>query len=108
MYKSFAIIMEQLKNPTDLNGFCEFIAQLCGFTGRTDMFSDTAFMLKCHDFTDEISRSANNRNNASHGGSFISLGQCTDDKKTVLNNLESIRRESVGLIQQLLYILQKD
>ena len=108
MYKSFAIIMEQLKNPTDLNGFCEFIAQLCGFTGRTDMFSDTAFMQKCHDFTDEISKSADNRNNASHGGSFISLGQCTNDKKTILNNLESIRCESVGLIQQLLYILQKD
>jgi len=108
MYKSFAIIMEQLKNPTDLNGFCEFIAQLCGFTGRTDMFSDTAFMQKCHDFTDEISKSADNRNNASHGGSFISLGQCTNDKKTILNNLESIRRESVGLIQQLLYLLQKE
>lgn len=108
MYKSFAIIMEQLKTPSDLNGFCEFIAQLCGFAGRINMFSDTAFMQKCHDFTDEISRSADNRNNASHGGSFISLGQCTDDKKTVLNNLESIRRESIGLIQQLLYILQKD
>lgn len=108
MYKSFATIMKQLKNPTDLNGFCEFIAQLCGFTGRTDMFSDTAFMQKCHDFTDEISKSADNRNNASHGGSFISLGQCTNDKKTILNNLESIRCESVGLIQQLLYILQKD
>lgn len=108
MYKSFAIIMEQLKNPSDLNGFCEFVAQLCGFAGMADMFSDTAFMQKCHDFSDEISRSANNRNNASHGGSFISLGQCTDDKKTILNNLESIRCESVGLIQQLLYILQKD
>ncbi len=108
MYKSFAIIMEQLKNPSDLNGFCEFVAKLCGFAGMADMFSDTAFMQKCHDFSDEISRSANNRNNASHGGSFISLGQCTDDKKTILNNLESIRCESVGLIQQLLYILQKD
>ena len=72
------------------------------------MFIDNAFMQKCHDFTDEISKSAYNRNNASHGGSFISLDQCRDDKKIVLNNLESIRRESVGLIQQLLYILQKD
>lgn len=108
MYKSFAIIMEEISNPSNLNGFCEFFAQLTGFAGMADMFSYTTFMQKCHDFTDEISRSADNRNNASHGGSFISLGQCTDDKKTILNNLESIRRESVGLIQQLLYLLQKD
>lgn len=108
MYKSFAIIMKEISNPSNLNRFCEFFAQLTGFAGMADMFSDTTFMQKCHDFTNEISRSADNRNNASHGGSFISLGQCTDDKKTILNNLESIRRESVGLIQQLLYLLQKD
>lgn len=75
MYKSFAIIMEEISNPSNLNGFCEFFAQLTGFSGMADMFSDTTFMQKCHDFTDEISRSADNRNNASHGGSFISLGQ---------------------------------
>ena len=108
MYKSFAIIMSQLKTTTDLTGFCDFIAHLCGFAGITEMFNDAAFMQKCHDFSVKIDTSADNRNNASHGGSFINLTQCMDDKKTVLNNLERIKKESVGLIQQLLYILQKD
>lgn len=108
MYKSFAIIMEQINESTILHGFCDFFAKLTGFSGEAEMFSDTIFMQKCHEFTEKVQNSANNRNNASHGGTFVSLTRCSDDKKTVLNNLESVRQESVGLLQQLLYILQKD
>ena len=108
MYKSFGIIMESIDNPSKLNGFCDYFAKLVGFASRADMFQDQSFMQKCKDFTSDIIQTADNRNNASHGGSFISLTQCTDDKRIVLNNLEQVRSSSIGLIQQLLYVLQKD
>ena len=106
MYKSFAILMENIHDPSDLDKFCDYYAKLAGYPDRNDMFRDTTFMTKCQEFTNAISNSADNRNNASHGGSFISIGQCTDDKKTVLNDLETVRLSSIGLIQQLLYLLQ--
>ena len=65
-------------------------------------------MAKCAEFTKAVNDSANNRNNASHGGTFISMNQCTYDKKTVLNDLETVRSSSIGLIQQLLYLLFKE
>lgn len=108
MYKSFANIMKNIINPSKLNGFCEYFAKLTGFSGSAEMFADTPFMKKCCDFALAIDQSADNRNNASHGGSFISVQQCSDDKKVVLNNLEKVRSSSIGLVQQLLYILQKD
>ena len=108
MYKSFGIIMESIDNPSKLVGFCEYFAKRVGFASRADMFQDQAFMQKCKDFTSDIIQTADNRNNASHGGSFISLSQCSDDKRIVLNNLELVRSSSIGLIQQLLYVLQKD
>ena len=87
MYKSFGIIMKSIDNPSKLNGFCDYFAKLVGFASRADMFQDQSFMQKCKDFTSDIIQTADNRNNASHGGSFISLTQCTDDKRIVLNNL---------------------
>ena len=107
MYMSFGIIMSHVCASTNLPGFCEYFAKLAGFDSRTDMFSDADFMLKCKDFANSIISSADNRNNASHGGSFISISQCTDDKKTVLNNLEAVRSTSIGLIQQLLYVMYR-
>ena len=106
--KSFGIIMESIDNPSKLNGFCDYFAKLAGFASRADMFQDQAFMQKCKGFTSDIIQTADNRNNASHGGSFISLSQCSDDKRIVLNNLELVRSSSIGLIQQLLYVRQKD
>ena len=107
MYKSFGILMENIKNPSHLNHFCDYFAKITGFTGRQEMFKDGTFMNKCKEFTDAVLLSADNRNNASHGGTFISINQCTDDKKTVLNNLEVVRISSIGLIQRLLYLLRK-
>ena len=107
MYKSFAILMENVCNPSDLNGFCDYFAKICGYTDRNKMFSDDEFMNRCQDFANAVSRSAVNRNNASHGGTFISIAQCRDDEKTVLNNLEAVRIDSIGLIQRLLYLLEK-
>jgi hypothetical protein len=108
MYTNFAILMKNIANPSKLNGFCDYFARLTGFSGRAEMFLDTPFMLICSDFIKNIDQSSKNRNNASHGGSLISITQCTADKKTVLNDLEAVRSTSIGLVQQLLYILQKD
>ena len=108
MYKSFAILMRNIQNPTKLDGFCDYFAELTGFMKKEDMFNDIEFMHKCKEFTDSIDRSADNRNNASHGGSLIDINQCREDKKTVLNDLEQVRSNSIGLIQQLIYILQRE
>ncbi|MBR6983108.1 MAG: hypothetical protein IKH75_06190 [Ruminococcus sp.] len=107
MYKSFAILMENICNPSKLPHFCEYFAKKTGYSGIYEMFNDISFMNKCKEFTDAVSRSADNRNNASHGGSYISVIQCTDDKKRVINDLETVRNNSIGLIQQLLYLLHK-
>lgn len=98
-------MMKNICNPSRLPGFCDYFAELTGFDGKTQMFGDVAFMSKCREFADAVYRSAENRNNASHGGSYISIIQCTYDRKAVLNNLESVRSTSIGLIQQLLYVL---
>ena len=106
MYKSFAILMENVRESSNLIGFCEYFAKLAGYSGRQEMFSDDSFMNKCHDFTEAVLKSVDNRNNASHGGTFISIVQCEHDKKTVINNIEAVRINSIGLIQQLLYLLE--
>lgn len=71
------------------------------------MFADTEFMKNCKNFTNAVNASADNRNNASHGGTIITMEQCKADKKTVLNELEMVRSNSIGLIQQLIYLIKK-
>ena len=70
------------------------------------MFNDADFMRNCYSFTAAVDSSADNRNNASHGGTFISVDQCKADKKAVLSELETVRSDSLGLIQQLLFLLK--
>lgn len=106
MYKSFATIMEEINRKSKLKGFCKYFSDLAGYSNIDEMFSDTIFMNNCKEFADGIFDSADNRNNASHGGTYISISQCKDDKKTVLNNLEEVRNQNVGLIQKLLFILK--
>ena len=106
MYKSFAIIMESIANPSKINAFCNYFAKLCGFSDRSDMFGDLAFMGQCAAFTTTIKNSAENRNNASHGGTHVSCSQCKTDKATVLHDLEAVRSNSIGLVQKMLYLLR--
>ncbi len=107
MYKSFAILLEKVVPNTELEKLCDYFAKLTGFGSRAEMFNDSDFMRNCYSFTAAVKASADNRNNASHGGTFISVNQCKSDKKVVLNDLESVRSDSIGLIQQLLYILNR-
>lgn len=37
---------------------------------------------------------------------FISISQCKDDKKIVISELELVRSDSIGLIQQLLFLIK--
>lgn len=115
MYGPFSRIMENITNPDKpevskdkLNHFCHYFAKITGFPDESAMREDKAFIEKCRDFMQVVETSADNRNNASHGGSFISMDQCSADKKTVLNDLETVRSSSIGLIQQLLYLLYKE
>ena len=106
MYKSFAIMMEHITNPSTLIHFCEHFAKLSGFQGCVDMFRDQSFLHNCQRLAHDINSSTTNRNNASHGGSYISLVQCSMDKQTVVNNLEPVQDNCTGLIQQLLFLLK--
>lgn len=108
MYTSFAILMESVKSTGELDKYCDYFAEITGYNNKNEMFCDVDFMNLCERFTKAVKNSADNRNNASHGGTFISKKQCSEDKKTVLNDLETVRSSSIGLIQQLLYILYKE
>lgn len=106
MYKSFAILLQNIVPTTRLEKLCDYFARITGFDSRGDMFSDEDFMRNCYSFTAAVDSSADNRNNASHGGTFISVDQCKADKKVVLSELETVRSDSLGLIQQLLFLLK--
>ena len=105
MYKSFAILLQNIVPNTRLEKLCDYFARITGFNSRTEMFGDNDFMRNCYAFTAAVGSSADNRNNASHGGTFISVDQCKSDKKAVLSELETVRSDSFGLIQQLLFLL---
>ena len=106
MYKSFAILLQNIVPNTRLEKLCDYFARITGFNSRTEMFGDNDFMRNCYAFTTAVDLSADNRNNASHGGTFISVDQCKSDKKAVLSELETVRSDSFGLIQQLLFLLK--
>ena len=105
MYMSFGIIMEKICPQSPLPKFCEYFAQISGFNDVASMVNDNHFMNACVQFATEIKSSAENRNNASHGGNQIDKNQCTSDKKTIINELEEVRRTNIGLIQQLVFLL---
>lgn len=91
---------------TDIPRFCDHFAELTGFLNCDAMFGDSSFMQKVREFADAILNATHRRNEASHGGKAIDIIQCTADKKVVLNDLKDVRDESLGLIQQLLYLMR--
>lgn len=105
MYKSFGIIMGNITSNSSLPKFMDYFADIAGFASSTEMINDSDYLQACSTFATIITSSADNRNNASHGGTMINLVQCAADKKTIISNLEEVRRTSIGLIQQLLYLL---
>ncbi len=72
------------------------------------MFNNPDFMRNCNAFSSAVNASSENRNNASHGGTIIGVNQCKTDRKTVICELEVVRSDSLGLIQQLIYLLKSE
>lgn len=106
MYKLFVTIMEQIKPDSDVKKFCNYFAKLAGYRNSYTMLNDFGYMEKINLFTRSVGASVLNRNNASHGGSPVPIDQCQKDKRIVLSELETVRENSIGLIQQLLDLLK--
>lgn len=110
MYKNFALLLYQVKKGSPLKKLCDYFAELTGFSCRDEMFEDSSFMDEVRAFAKDIDDSSRCRNNASHGGTLITIEQCQKDKHTVLSELDelhNIRESSIGLIQKLLHIMSK-
>ena len=105
MYGSFAKLIEKVCKESELDKFCIFFSMLAGFSNVENMLNDVEYMEIIRHFAVSIRESSIYRNNASHGGAIIDIDQCTKDKNTVLNDLEAVRKNSIGLIQQLLFLL---
>lgn len=105
MYGNFMHIMKEVNQNGNLKRFCDYFANITGFINRSDMFLNNSFMSKCAKFTSDIECSKDNRNNASHGGTRISIGQCKNDKEAILTTIGEIRAYQLGLIQQLIELL---
>ena len=107
MYMSFAIILKKIVPSTELVHFCDYIAQLTGFADRNKMYNDVDFMRGCQALASLVEMSSKHRNNASHGGTRISMNRCVTDRKAVLGELEAIDGNSLGLMQRLVFLLNK-
>lgn len=104
MYSPFVKFLEK-KRSEELSGFYEWFAHEIGFDCKETMTENIGFMQLLDQFRTEMSAAVENRNNASHGGSQITMTQCSKDRKTVLADLKWVRESNLGLIQQLIYIL---
>ena len=105
MYGPFIKLMKQVTEQRELTEFREYFAKKTGFSNDAEMQKDLLFMEECKRFIACIVESNDNRNNASHGGKRIGVEQCEEDKRAVINNIEAVRKDSIGLIQQLLFLL---
>ncbi len=107
MFSNFSFIMNRVKPESELTEFSEYCAKIFGYEKKETMFSDIVFMNNLSVFANCIESAATSRNNASHGGSNISIERCREDREIVLNNLEEIRVNYLGLFQQLLNLFEK-
>ena len=108
MYKSFSILMSNLRPNSYLSKYCDYFARKAGYLSKREMINDTQFVRECTEFISLIDKSVDARNNASHGETAISLDQCSDDKNTVLYGTKQAEEQRFGLIQQMLFLLFRD
>lgn len=109
-YGNFSRIIENLSDSIKSDSlplfhFREYFAKEAGFTSWAELSTNKEYMYNCDLFIRSIEKSVDSRNKASHGGTVIDKSQCQSDKRTVLSDLEAVRSDSIGLIQQLLYLL---
>ena len=102
MYGSFSIMIENVVPSSRLTHFSDFLAAKAGFASKDEMYSNSEYLNKLQYFSESLVKSVEFRNNASHGGALVTKDQCAVDKETVLSDIQYIRVENIGLIQQLL------
>lgn len=105
MFGPFTKLLMEVIEQGQLVKFREYFAIKTGFATVDEMQGNRGFMEKCTQFVERINNCSDNRNKASHGGKRIDAEQCKADKWTVISDLESVREDSIGLIQQLLYLM---
>lgn len=106
VFGSFSHLMEEVKYESTAPKFCEHIASLSGYDSFAEMLQDNVIMPNLVAFTNDIKAARDHRNDASHGGKIIKIEQCRIDKEIVLSELDEVRNNNIGLIQQLLYIIK--
>lgn len=105
MLGNYKYLLKEVKEEGSARGFCKYFAYICGFHDESEMFNDKGFINDLKSFRFAINEANRNRNKASHGGNIIDRDRCHLDRVAVLSDLEEVRRNNIGLIQQLLYIV---
>lgn len=107
MYKSFYDLLDySVGSRHFLFEFVNYLADIFGYSNKSEMVCDVAFKKNISDFMKKLDEAIPNRNNASHGNHRIHMKQCTQDKDSVISNIDRIRSNSFGLIQRLLSLFQ--
>jgi hypothetical protein len=107
VFGTFYHLLKEVYEKNTAPTFREWFSFLSGYDKVTEMLEDEKFKSRVAIFTRNVFEATPNRNNASHGGSIISIEQCIQDKTTIINELETVRSNSLGLIQQLLLIIKR-
>lgn len=106
VYGSFVKLLESVFNKKDKpDKFIEYLSTLLCFSDSKDMIQNSVFISLYNDLISKMKESTDYRNNASHGGTNITLEQCSKDKNMVFNTLPEIRNHHLGMIYLLLEIL---
>ena len=107
VFGTFYHLLREVYEKNTAPTFREWFSLLSGYDKVTDMLEDEEFKRRVEIFKNSVYEATPNRNKASHGGKIISREQCSQDKMTVLSELEAVRGNSLGLIQQLLVIIKR-
>lgn len=107
MYSSFARFIgnEKEYNEKKISGFYGWLSSSLQFAGQEEMTSNENFMSIFNKFRTGVKASVDRRNEASHGGNEISRKKCIEDRKTILSKLKHDRDANIGLIHQLINIV---
>ena len=106
VYGSFVKLLKSFFDKNDkCDKFIDFFSSLANFENSNEMLQNNQFISLYNSLILKMEESTDYRNNASHGGSNITLKQCSKDKNMVFNTLPEIREHHFGMIYLLLEIL---
>ena len=107
---SFNILLETVTSNSDnrLIGFRKHMDIVFGYSGihhNNDEYKE--YQKKLDELYIMFKTGKDRRNAASHGQNLISLDECKVDKKLVLSDVESIRKNSLGMVLLFLSLYRK-